>query len=242
MNEIDKILDTQRAWLAASTDDDTAISRMASVSLTKCAQAIAVLSENLREIGYPWAVSEQTPNDVLVRNVALIEKTTGLPIPKILVTYWEKVGGVSFVDLDNYEHGDFWKEHKIFSPTGFCDGLYVAACDAGWADYVCNDWKELYDFGERGGFQLELSPDGYHKDNISGGAPYGVILGNSWKPIWQNFEWTGLQRPITAPAGSPDFLSYLRTTVLECAGFPAFLGIPAFDQIKRRLLQDVPIF
>jgi hypothetical protein len=72
--------------------------------------------------------------------------------------------------------------------------------------------------------------------------PYGVFLGVSWRPIWQNFEWKGLKHPITALTNPPDFLSYLRTTILECAGFPAFLGVPAFDPIKKRLLQDVPVF
>jgi hypothetical protein len=89
---------------------------------------------------------------------------------------------------------------------------------------------------------LSLSPDGFHKDNISGGAPYGVLAGSSWKPIWRNFEWWGRVRPVTALADAPDFLSYLRTTILECAGFPALLCVPGFDRVPETILQGVPLF
>jgi hypothetical protein len=40
----------------------------------------------------------------------------------------------------------------------------------------------------------------------------------------------------------PDFLSYLRTTILKSAGFPGLLGVPGFDPIREALLQGVPVF
>jgi hypothetical protein len=245
MIEIDKLLEIQKEWQAASSDGYTSIKIMAEESLIKCAEAIAVLAENLKEIGYIWAVSEQLPVEVIERNILTVEKTIGSPIPRILVMFWEKVGGVSFVDLERYQHVGFWKEQKIVSPIFFCDGLCVDSCSAEWTSSVCsdfNDWKEYSSPDETNGFLLSLSPDGYHKDNMSGGSPYGMYPGISWKPIWQNFEWSGIKRPITASESLPDFLSYLRTTILECAGFPAFFGLSAFDQIKARLLRGVQIF
>jgi hypothetical protein len=114
-----------------------------------------------------------------------------------------------------------------------------------WSAFICSDFIDWQEYREPEGetdFLLALSPDGFHKDNISGGAPYGVFPELSWKPIWRNFEWTGVQFPLTALSSPPDFLSYLRTTILECAGFPAFLGLADFDRIRDHLLRSVLIF
>jgi len=245
MNTIDKALKNQQLWQALSADDKTAISVVALESLSKCADAITVLGENLRDIGYVWVSSEKISADVLKRNINVIETKTGLSIPNILVGFWKMVGGVSFIDLENYQHSDFWEAHGIRTKNGFADGLHVEICNDEWTSFVCDEyiyWKENFTPDGSDGFILSLSPDGYHKDNISGGAPYGVSLESTWKPIWQNFEWSGEMQPVTALASPPDFLSYLRTTILECAGFPALLGIPAFESIKENLLKGVPIF
>jgi hypothetical protein len=245
MIEIEGLLDAQRAWEAVSEDDEPIIRKMAVTSLEKCADAIAVLGRNLGEIGYTWVVSERLSPCVIERNILVLEKTLCLPIPEILVLFWEKVGSVSFVDLDHYRHVDFWREQAVVGPSYFCDGLHVDPCSEEWASSICDDfqyWKENRAPGESDDFLLSLSPDGYHKDNISGGSPYGMYARSSWKPIWQNFEWPGARRPVIAPAGSPDFFSYLRATILECAGFPAFLGLPAFEPIRERLLRGVPVF
>lgn len=245
MIEIEKILRKQRAWQEVSTDDETGIRAMAVESLSKCRDAIAVLSENLRKIGYVWVSSEPIPAHEVERNIQTIEAETGLQIPKILVAFWKIIGGISFVDLDHYRHVVFWRKHKIIAPQGFADGLHIDACNREWAAYICQeyeDWQNDDQQDETEPFLVSLSPDGYHKDNISGGDPYGVFAEPAWKPIWQYFEWTGAVNPVTAVADPPDFLSYLRTTVLECAGFPGLLGIPAFDGLRSKLLEGVPLF
>jgi hypothetical protein len=245
MNKIEKILENQRAWQGISAGDEAALRATALESLSKCADAIAVLGENLRIFGYVWVSSERIPLDELERNIRTIETRTGLSIPRILVHFWEMIGGVSFVDLETYQHVGFWEEHKIIPPKGFADGLHVDPCNNAWASYICQDyeeWRDDYRQDESGEFLFSLSPDGFHKDNISGGAPYGVFAGLSWKPVWQYFEWPGRVRPLTALAAPPDFLSYLRTTILECAGFPGLLGVPAFNPVRETLLQDVPVF
>jgi hypothetical protein len=218
---------------------------MASESLAKCADAVAILSENLRKIGYVWVSLESIAVNDLEKNIQRIETKTGLSVPKILVEFWRIVGGISFVDLETYQHIYFWDKRQIITPKGFADGLHVDACNNEWAAYICrdyDDWQNYQRQGESEEFLFSLSPDGFHKDNISGGMPYGVFAGSSWKPIWQYFEWSGTKHPVTTLADPPDFLSYLRTTILECAGFPALLGVPAFDALKEKLLQGVPIF
>jgi hypothetical protein len=245
MNMLDEILENQHAWQALSADDEITIRVVALEALTKCADSIAVLSGNLRNIGYSWVTSENIPSDVLEKNIRVIETKMGLSIPMILVEFWKLVGGVSFIDLENYRHTDFWEARGIRTKNGFADGLHVETCNDEWTAFICDDyidWKENFTSDESDGFILSLSPDGYHKDNISGGASYGVSVESSWKPIWKNFEWSGEMQPVTALANPPDLLSYLRTTILECAGFPALLGIPAFESIKESLLRGVPVF
>ena len=159
--------------------------------------------------------------------------------------FWKIIGGVSFVDLEHYRHVSFWDKHKITAPQGFADGLHVDACSRGWASYICEeyeDWQNDDQQDEAEQFLLSLSPDGYHKDNISGGESYGVFAESAWKPIWQYFQGSGVAKPVTALSDPPDFLSYLRTTILECAGFPGLLGIPAFDRLRDELLEGVPLF
>jgi hypothetical protein len=245
MNTIEKILENQRTWQALSEEDESFVSIVALEALSKCADAITILSENLRKIGYIWVYSERIPADVLERNIQMIETRTGLSVPKVLVSFWRLIGGISFVDLESYQHVNFWKENKISAKKGFADGLHIDPCNDEWTSFVCDEydeWKEFYTPDESDGFTLSLSPDGYHKDNISGGASYGVFAESTWKPIWRNFEWSGIVQPVTSLAYPPDFLSYLRTTILECAGFPSLLGVPGFDPIKEKLLQRVPLF
>ena len=244
MIDIEKILEKQRAWQAASTEDESAVSTMAQESLSKCADAITILGENLRKIGYGWVSSTLIPSDEVDASIRIIEEQTGLSIPKILVAFWKTIGGVSFVDLEHYRHVRFWGKQNIIASLGFADGLHIDACTREWASYLCQEYEDWQDDqqDEAEPFLISLSPDGYHKDNISGGDPYGVFAESAWKPVWQYFEWPGAVKPVTVLADPPDFLSYLRTTVLECAGFPGLLGTPAFDNLRTTLLKDVPVF
>jgi hypothetical protein len=244
MMEIKKILEKQQAWQEAPVDDESVITAMALESLSKCADAITVLSGNLRKIGYVWVSSTPIPANEVEGSIRMIEAKTGLSIPKVLVAFWKIIGGVSFVDLEHYRHVRFWEKHKIAAPQGFADGLHVDACSREWASFVCQDYEDWQEDqqDEEEQYLLSLSPDGYHKDNISGGEPYGVFAESAWNPIWQYFEWSGAVKPRTALADPPDFLSYLRTTVLECAGFPGLLGIPTFESLRNQLLEDVPLF
>lgn len=245
MNAIDKILENQQAWQALSADDESVISNIAIDALSKCADAITTLSENLRHIGYVWISLESIPPAVVEANIQTIETQTGLPIPKVLIEFWKLVGGVSFVDLINFGHRDFWYKNRLISQQSCADGLHIYACNIDWTSAICQDyalWKEDWRQDETEDYLLRLSPDGYHKDQYSGGADYGVFAQSSWKPIWQNFGWLGTAQPITVVASPPDFISYLRTAILECAGFPGLLGAPGFDVLKEQLLQGVPLF
>jgi hypothetical protein len=245
MVEIEKIIDKQQAWQQVEQQDEATIRQFARDSLEQCKDALAILCQNLKGIGYDWADINRIQPEELSKNILTIQQTILQPIPPILKMFWEMVGAVSLVDLDNYRHVDFWKEHKIFSECNYCDGLHVDGCNSDWANFICDDfsdWKTYQQHGDDDRFLLSLSPDGFHKDNISGGASYGLYPGDSWNPIWQNYEWPGERLPLAGSKNPPDFLSYIRIVVLECAGFPAFLGVPAIEPVKKRLLEGVQVF
>jgi hypothetical protein len=245
MIEIDKILSIQRTWREVPDGDEASAAKLAVEAFSRCSETISILQENLAAIGYPWVEIEPISSEMVEKNVLTIHNQTGLDIPEILVAFWKLVGGVSFVDLESYEHVEFWKEHGIVSPSGFCDGLHVDPGNDDWAAFSFedfHDWIEFAHSDDPADFLISLSPDGFHKDNISGGAPYGIYAGSNWKPVWENFIWSGARRPVTALTEPPDFLSYLRTTILECAGFPAFSGVAEFEPLKQKLLRGVPVF
>jgi hypothetical protein len=154
------------------------------------------------------------------------------------------VGGVSFVDLAEYAHVTFWRERGIVGPDGYCDGLHVDSCDNDWLTFALEDFPDMAGATDPVSAQpylLSLSPDGYHKDNISGGDPYGMLVQGDWLAPLENFSWTGPRRPLSA-SDRCDLLSYLRTTVLECAGFPALFGVESFEPIRKRLLGGIEVF
>jgi hypothetical protein len=127
-----------------------------------------------------------------------------------------------------------------------CDGLYLDGCDDEWFDCMIDELDALRAAETDGSsplpFALPLAPDGLHKDNVSGGEPYFVVPGDRWLAPLRNFRWCGPARPHSAPPNPCDLLGYLRTAILECAGFPGLYGSDAFEPIRQRLLEDVPVF
>jgi hypothetical protein len=219
----DKIVAAQRAWLALAQHGGEGVEAIAEEALRGCRRAVIALGENLRRIGYPveWVVAR--PPAGLDERLARLGRA--IRVPPILRLFWKEVGGISLVDLDGYEHNAFWSGRGVDAEV--CDGLYVYTCSGEYEDAVEDD-------------ELVIAPDGHHKDNISGGGPYCVVPGDSWTPA-VTVSWTGFIAPrsLCEPL---DFLGYLRTAILECAGFPGLLGDPAFEKLRPQLLADVPSF
>ena len=91
-------------------------------------------------------------------------------------------------------------------------------------------------------YLLPIAPDGYHKDNISGGAPYGMALRGAWLAPLENFSWTG-RRPRSGTKGPCDLLSYLRSSLLFSVRDPwPVRAAPRSSQVRAELLRDVPLF
>lgn len=243
--DLAKVAEAQRAWQQAAAAGGITAERAAAEAWARCGDSVAALARNLKIIGYPCIELVQPCASNLDQRLQEVEEATGIAIPLVVKALWRTVGGLSLVDLEAYKHVGFWEDQGVFGPEGYCDGVYVDACTDQWVDFISQeslDWGDSDDQDSELPFLISLSPDGYHKDNISGGESYGVYPGATWAPVWENFAWSGNVRPKTAPPDPPDFLAYLRTALLECAGFPALLGVEEFQEVKEHLLKGVPIF
>ena len=243
---LDTIEAAQKAWrLAAGAGAPVALPA-AERACTTMSEAIDVLAGNLASIEYPRFSGRIPATQGLARRIRKIERRLRAPLPPALKVFWRIVGGVSFVDLTTYAHVPFWRERGMEGPHVVCDGLYLDGCDDDWFDCMIDELDDRREAEAGGGssqpFELPLAPDGLHKDNVSGGEPYAVVPGDNWLAPLRNFRWCGPARPLSAPPNPCDLLGYLRTAILECAGFPGLFGLGAFEPIRQRLLEDVPVF
>lgn len=241
MATVQQIAAQRDLWLAADPEDE-ALAEAVSTALLGCRRVVKQLEEGLRALGYPVQTFLRPSPAALGPKLAELETRTGIAIPRVVREFWRVVGGVSLVDLEHYQHDAFWSERGITGPHGFCDGFHVDACNADWLAYTLEDYESYAEEEDLPSFRYSLSPDGYHKDDISGGPPYAVGRNSVWRPTWENFSWPGYQRPQTAAPDPTDFLSYVRTALLECAGFPGLLGHPGFEPLRLSLVQGLETF
>lgn len=135
------------------------------------------------------------PDSALLDSVSELEGLTG-PLPIALRTFWETVGSVSFIG----RAPDGW--------PAYSDPLYVELPQGGIDDF--KDWQ--IDSGQQsdvGAFRCPIAPDFFHKDNISGGAPYSMSIPDTNVDGILRDEWHNVS-----------FVDYLRITILEWGGFP----------------------
>ena len=213
-------------------------------ALEGCRRACEILAQRLKVMGYPVEDVFVPPVDTLDNQLDELEAKIG-PVPPVLRLFWQYIGGLQFVRLEDYAHVDFWDRLGVYGSREYCDGLYIERGDADWLEhtYATFEERQEWDEDERQMFPFTyiLAPDGFHKDDISGGSPYGLRPSTSWVAEVEDFQWPKNTAPISA-AQPPDFLSYLRTTILECAGFPGLYGEPAFEPYRLRLLEGLEIF
>ncbi len=119
------------------------------------------------------------------------------PLPLSLEAFWLQVGAVDFTG----QH-DLWPESA--------DPIVVLPPKVAIDEYA--EWAEIVEIDgpdEAGPFLNVIAPDDLHKDNVSGGAPYGFFLPNgSCDAIVAN-EWHNVP-----------FVEYLREAILGWGGFP----------------------
>jgi hypothetical protein len=241
---IESVIAAQQAWQEAARTSDEAAASAATAAFDGLIAATEALVRNLGALGFPDIPGRIAPEPRVRQRVATLERHVGGRVPPVLAEFWSRVGGISLVDLENYAHVPFFDTHRLRGRSEFCDGIHVDRCSASWLRFALDDYNDLRDdpdLAPPDAYMLSLSPDGYHKDNISGGDPYGVNVDDGWLAPWRNFEWPR-RRPLSVPSGECDFLGYLRSALLECAGFPGLYGLASFEPMRTRLLQGVCVF
>lgn len=116
-------------------------------------------------VGYKSPYNLPLPN--IINKILECEAMQGIEsLPLSLKVFWEVVGDVDF---------------SGFHPRmpRFSDPLIVFPVETIDASYP--EWRYAVDEGdlEAGKFLVPLAPDYYHKENVSGGAPYGIFVPNN---------------------------------------------------------------
>lgn len=248
----DAIAAEGRRWRQLLADGtDAEIEHEVVQRLRTCRTALNIVDERLGAIGYPVrpiVADLPLPVDELCANLDAREVT----VPPILAALWREVGQVSVLSISSYVHTGFWEQRGVGyvgpGASEFCDGLHIESPTTddidGYLEFVAEERFVWIDSGlaaEGRPFEFPIAPDGFHKDNISGGSPYGLVAGErTWDDHLTNFWWPS--PPISAGDGAPDLISYLRTAILECGCFPGFLESETFVPDRRYLTKDLPIF
>lgn len=238
---IERVRDTADRWLRQSALERA---RVGPGVVAACGEAVGKLVSRLEGLGYP--VDPMLVPCVDVDGAAAEFEASGCPVPPALAEVWRRLGMVSLVDLDRYRHMAFWEERiggdaRVLA----CDGVVIEApCgDDAWTGYVIDLFGEHNETGVAPAFPI--SPDSLHKDNTSGGDPYELVpdADDPWMASLRGFSWTGPARPASAPVGPAlDLVSYLRTAVLECGGFPGLFGSEGFEAVRLELVDGLPVF
>lgn len=244
---VEKVRAAQDRWSAMSPAERAAAGPSV---IAACGDALRELRDRLLDLQFPVRdVLHACPD--LAAEMRRLE-LHGPPIPPPLRALWEEVGSVTFVEIPGYSHVQFWIDQgiqfmgrfgRIDVLPQFCDGVRVEApCSAEWVDYQLDEFTLQREAGDILAYMI--APDGYHKDDISGGDPYELAPSEDdpWAPRLKWFEWAGPQRPTTVHEDPPCFVSYLRASILECGGFPGLYGSRDYEPLRRRLVDNLPVF
>lgn len=139
---------------------------------------IEVLIERLLEQGYRFHDNDDdaTPVQPLTGPgpdaedfVAWLDQTFG-PVPMVLSSWVRIVGDVWMVGT----HPD-WENSAAADPLVVeVAGLRYPGDDI--RPSLLDEFEQWREYPEGRPFQLPVAPDHLHKDNVSGGAPYGLVL------------------------------------------------------------------
>ena len=247
MGDLLEIAAARDEWLRVLTMSDDVVRAEAATRLTTCRAALEIVDARLADIGYPVHPIVRSIDRDHLDEVQRTLAEADIALPPLLALVWQIVGSVSVLEFGRYRHVSFWSDR--IGPTEACtDGLHIDAPGdddyESFVDYLIDEREGWLDSGladEGEPFEFPIAPDDLHKDNVSGGDPYGLAEGSgTWDHRVTQFAWRC--RPVSAPDGAPDLLSYLRTAILECGCFPGFFGVAAYEPDRQYLTADLPIF
>ncbi|MHA3913370.1 SMI1/KNR4 family protein [Halovulum sp. GXIMD14793] len=207
--------------LPAQSDDlAQEVAAVATETMRRAGHNLDLISERLDAIGWHPLMGELRPQpgpkDHSV--IQAIESIAGCPVPASLLAFWRVVGGVDFVW--SYKLQETKPDLGLDASTGYLDALFLSpARDLEWSLEGWKDLERLRDvLAEEDSiyppYDIELSMDYYHKEDVSGGAGYTIFL-----PQW-NADPVLAFAPIEMP-----FTEYLRFAC-RWAGFPGLAKHP----------------
>jgi hypothetical protein len=178
---------------------------VAAETMRRVAQNCALLVSRLRALGYNFGTYPDgstgyysegplvPPSDQSRADYAELEERVGT-LPLSLVAFWQEVGSVDWVG-----------QHPAW--PRLLDPLVVYPPEGVLSDLEMMEGEE--EITVSGQAVAGLAPDDLHKDNISGGSPYGVALPDAAADFVLQDERHGLL-----------FVPYLRLAILRWGGFP----------------------
>jgi hypothetical protein len=142
--------------------------------MRRVARNADVITGRLRERGYDFSHDPRpSPDARLDSLIERIEGTTHGRIPLALSCFWRLVGGIDWRPADLCLPTDWLNE---FSQEDV-DPLVIGGLE--FAEYSLQEWEEtLTNKGPEvaGPLKIILAPDRYHKVDVSGGAPYSMVV------------------------------------------------------------------
>ena len=182
------------------------------------------LAERLTSIGFRFDETPYTPPSSQARHsLDEFETEIGGPLPIALRVWYEVVGSVNF--MGNHPEispgGDSIQRGLVAPP----DPLVIYPFEDVSAEYLAA-LAEGDDSED--GLLLELAPDELSKSDVSGGAPYGILIPDMRADSEFINEWN-----------ETTFVDYLRIS-LSSAGFPGWYRNTAHpSEIATKLTHDL---
>jgi hypothetical protein len=196
---------------------------VAQETMSRARQNIFTIISRLEHIGYEFALPEQVyippGRDVGDRLQQLVSHVG--PLSVSLQSWYEIVGGVCL--MGNHENLAIYSSPIAQEPPSvYCDPLVIFPIQAA-LESIDPDQKNTQDE-----FLIPISPDSYHKANISGGSPYEIKLPCSAVDTILLNEWH-----------NTTFVNYLRIC-FQWGGFPGWARYPQRPEaILRELSKDI---
>lgn len=238
MATVEEIIAAQHDWdLTRRTGDFEAAGRARTMVLI---DGIRILAGRLEDLGYPVSPLIAPPFADVDDRIARLTNGTGVSPPAILALIWRTLGSVELTDARDCAHDAFWEDEGMGRTHS--DGFHVSGCDDLYIEAMLSDAELISESGFAEPFYYCFSPDIVEKDNCSGGGGYLLAGDSDWAPTCIGVQWPQPAATRTGVSGPMDLLTYARTAILECGGFPGFMGKRYFEPIRELLTRDLPVF
>jgi hypothetical protein len=178
-------------------------------TMRHCRENIERIILRLQDLNYPFKYPDEAfvpPDPTILERIAAMESMVGA-LPLSLCAWYEIVGSVNLIADEESE--------------GYPDPLYVES-----SHYILEYNDESW---QRERYILDISPDEYHKEDVSGGAPYQIQLPN-----------TDVDALLENECHQTSFVHYLRLSFKSC-GFPGIVWEEAEWQASRLKTELLPI-